>query len=240
MNFRNKKEIIGMIHLAGPNVIEKAISEIEIYDECGLSGIIIENYHGNIDSVIKTIESLDRLKKIKIGINILPNEFLQSFEIAKKYNLDFIQLDYVSGTYKPNVKLDKEDNIHLFKEILNSGIQILGGVWPKYYQPIYGSNLENDINGALDICSAIVVTGTATGQETSLDKIKIFKEILKDSKPLIIGAGVNFQNVKEQLQYAQGAIVGSAFKPNGDTTKTIDKTLVENFMKNVNDLNLNL
>lgn len=219
-----------MIHMAGPKCIEKALSEIEIYDDCGLSGVIIENYHGSTENVIETIESLDRTKKIKIGINILPNEFSTAFEIAKKFNLDFIQLDYISGTYITNIRLDIENNIHLFKDILDSGIRILGGVWPKYYTPIIGSDLEKDINDSLDICSAVVVTGTGTGKETSIDKIKKFNEIINDRKPLIIGAGLNIHNAAEQLMYAQGAIVGSAFKPYGDTFRSVDRKLVEEFM----------
>ena len=36
------------------------------------------------------------------------------------------------------------------------------------------------------------------------------------------------------MKYANGAIVGSAFKPNGDTTKMIDRNLVNKFTKLIN------
>jgi hypothetical protein len=103
---------------------------------------------------------------------------------------------------------------------------------PKYYEPIAGSSLEDDLNNGKLLCDAIVVTGKGTGKSTPLDKIIKFREVLKDF-PLIIGAGLNIDNVSEQMKYADGAIVGSAFKPNGDTTKFVDSRLVNKFMKSI-------
>jgi predicted TIM-barrel enzyme len=58
------KNIIGMIHLSGDTTtskIDTALKEIEIYEKHGLSGTIIENYHGNIAHVMfrtsKTIKT---------------------------------------------------------------------------------------------------------------------------------------------------------------------------------------
>ena len=59
MEFK-KKKIIGMIHLSGPDVINKALEEIKIYEEEGLSGIIIENYHGSLEDVIDVLNYLYR------------------------------------------------------------------------------------------------------------------------------------------------------------------------------------
>lgn len=218
-----------MIHLSGSYPVERALEEIKIFEEEGLSGIIIENYHGTTDDVIETLQCVDT--KMKIGINILPNNYDEAFLNASFYKADFIQLDHVSGIYRKNTTLDKEDYLkyrNKYKEI-----SVFGGVWPKYYEPISGSNLEDDLNNAKSLCDAVVVTGKGTGKSTPLDKIIKFKEVLKDF-PLIIGAGLNIDNVSEQMKYADGAIVGSAFKPDGDTTKMIDRNLVNKFMKLIN------
>jgi predicted TIM-barrel enzyme len=60
-------------------------------------------------------------------------------------------------------------------------------------------------------CDAIVVTQDATGQETSMEKIMEFREILGDF-PLFTGAGMTPQNCEKQLGFVDGAIVGSYFK----------------------------
>jgi len=233
----DKKEIIGMIHLAGPDVVAKALAEIKIYEEEGLCGIIIENYHGSLSDVIKTLDALVvNPTKLKVGINILPNEYETAFELCNKYDfIEFIQLDYISGNY---VRVPEIDTYH-FETTRNSiridrtPPQIYGGVHPKYYTPVVGSDLEQDISVALLYTNTIVVTGSATGSETPIEKIKEFAQYLNIGERLIIGAGLNPLTVREQLSLAHGAIVGSAFKPNGITHQMVDRNLVKCFMDEV-------
>lgn len=230
----NGKQILGMIHLAPPSSIDKALEEIAIYERQGLYGIIIENYHGSVNDVIYLLKRLPKTK-LKIGINILPNEVEEAYRIANEYDVDFIQLDYVAGTYKPNKSLDIIEYGNL--GIKNPNIYIMGGVWPKYYIPIEGSHFHTDLNEGTIIADAVVVTGERTGSETPLDKIKQFREFIDIKKTkckLIIGAGLTVDNVQEQMQYADGAIVGSAFKSNGHTMKMVDENLVKEFMDKLN------
>lgn len=234
MSKKVSKKIYGMVHLSGnEKVLDRAISEIEIFEEEGLSGIIIENYHGSVNDVISVLKNINT--KMEVGINILPNEFEKAFEIASEMKVDFIQLDYISGKYK-NGKGYKELNKekYLLLRERNPNVKILGGVWPKYYTPINGSILKNDLEDGMNLCDSIVVTGSGTGLETPIDKIVEFKNIIGNF-PLIIGAGLNKNNVT-QLHMAEGAIVGSSFKLNSITTNTVERSLVRNFMKSVKEL----
>lgn len=239
----NKKEIIGMIHLSGPDVVQKAMDEIKIYEEEGLSGIIIENYHGSIDDIVDVLNYLIVIPTtMSVGINILPNEYNEAFDLCEKYDfIEFIQLDYVAGKYGKNIELDVSDYLVAGSQ-MGRHIDVFGGIWPKYYKPVDGSNLQDDIDIGLFLAEAIVVTGDSTGLETPLDKIKDFRFKMDNTKnlytivknkPLIVGAGLTPLNVREQLEWAQGAIVGSAFKPNGRTNQMVDRDLVKTFMDEV-------
>lgn len=242
MDFKEKR-ILGMIHLSGDNSnrVERALAEIAIYKEEGLYGCIIENYHGSVDDVENVLLSLmfssnTFVDNFKIGINILPNEYKKSFELAKRYSVDFIQLDYISGKYNPNISLNEDYFLSCSNQ--NSDVKVFGGVWPKYYQPIDGSDLGDDIVEGLFLCDGIVVTGEGTGKETSLDKIKKFGVEIASSSiyhktPLIIGAGLDASNVVEQLEFAQGAIVGSCFKPFKRTQEMVSRELVKEFMNEI-------
>ena len=84
-------------------------------------------------------------------------------------------------------------------------------------------------------CEAIVTTGSGTGIETPRDKLERFRSHL-GYFPLIVGAGVNAENVKEQLAIADGAIVGSYFKPQGDTGQPVDRERVRELMTIVREL----
>jgi len=230
MNFENKP-IFGMIHLSGDNEIriKRAFDEIEILEQEGVDGIIVENYHGDVRDVELVLSELADSKLI-VGLNILPNEYEQAFQMAADYNAKFIQLDYVAGTYFNSKFIYEPRYIEVKKQF--SEVKVLGGVWPKYYQPVKDSILKVDIETGMKRAEAIVVTGEGTGKQTPTDKIKEFREIL-GTHPLIIGAGLNNSNVGEQLAIADGAIVGSCFKPYGVTTQKIDRFLVQEFMKEV-------
>ncbi|HLC31918.1 MAG TPA: BtpA/SgcQ family protein, partial [Candidatus Nanoarchaeia archaeon] len=54
--------------------------------------------------------------------------------------------------------------------------------------------------------------------------------------PLIVGAGVTASNAYEQLSIADGAIVGSYFKSEGDTQSPVKRHKVRELMKIVRQL----
>lgn len=227
------KRIIGMIHLAGRDqkeIIDRAIEEIDLYQSKKLNGAILENYHGEISDVVAVIAEIYRVPRaITVGINILPNNYesaLEWAEVAEPFKNGFIQLDHVAGKYVEGNGINKED--YLTKRLKHPDIKVYGGVWPKYYTPVKGSNLENDLLEGMTMCDAIVVTGNGTGMETPIGKIRYFRQII-GNKELIIGAGLNKHNAREQLAIADGAIIGSYFK-NGKTEGTLDINRIDEIM----------
>lgn len=197
--------------------------EVSIYEEFGIDGIIVENYHSNSKTVSDVLDCLKT--NLEVGVNILPNEYKVSFDLAKKYNGSFIQLDYVSGKYQRNKFIDEKDYSEQYSK--HRQIQVLGGVWPKYYTPV--SNLSEDLDIAKERCDAIVVTGSGTGKVTPIEKIKYFRNHI-GYFPLIIGAGMSVETI-DYLDFADGAIIGSAFKSDNNTMNPVDRFLVEKFMK---------
>lgn len=229
----NRKPILGMIHMYGQEqAADYADKEIEIFEQEGVDGFILENYHGGLKEIRQVLGWIDEIPGNMLkGINILPNDIVTAYELAASYKLDFIQFDYVAGNYERTSPFDYQTFIRFRNRFPE--IKILGGVWPKYYQPVSGSDLSEDIIVAKNNCDAIVVTGAGTGKETPLDKIKEFKRVSQNF-PLIIGAGLTPENVGEQLIHADGAIVGSTFKKLGKTTNPVDRILVREFMAEVN------
>jgi predicted TIM-barrel enzyme len=228
--------IFGMIHLAGNNRIAQALEEIAIFEEEGIDGAIIENYFGSIKDVVETLKETSlRKPKIVIGLNILPNEFDKALLLAHAYKADFIQMDYVAGRYKSehnSKELDFEKYSSLKEKYAD--IIVLGGVWPKYYHPVAGSDLEADLEEGMKRAEAVVVTGAGTGIQTPIHKIKRFKDIL-GQHPLVVGAGLDASNAYEQLCLADGAIVGTSLKFDNNTFNMIDRQRVRDFMSVVKE-----
>lgn len=225
--FQKEKPIIGMIHLAGPSEdirLQRALKELTIYQESGLDGAIIEDYHGNEQDVYNTLRESDKMGlKIIRGINLLRDPY-SSFELAKSFGARFVQFDSIQT---------RDLHLTLYESLKSRypDIAVFGGVRFKYTKET-GNPLEQDLAEARVRCEAIVTTGTGTGIETPLEKLITFKKILRDF-PLIVGAGVTKDNAYEQLRAADSAIVGSYFKPNGITMLEVEKELVKGFMNEV-------
>ena len=233
MDFSNKP-ILAMIHLSGGNPVERALEEIQILEEEGVDGIIVENYHGDEMDVVNTLKAMNETDML-VGINLLPNEFHMSIPMADTYGADFVQLDYVSGNYERVEPFDIESYEAVRKNFPN--VKVLGGVWPKYYEPIIEYQSPNhqlfyDLAQGRERADATVVTGSGTGKETPLEKVELFRRMC-GSHPLIVGAGLNPSNVVEQLTIADGAIVGSCLKPYKLTREKISRDLVKEFMDEV-------
>ncbi len=225
--FPEKKILIGMIHLAGGSVEEKvirALHEVNTYEEQGLDGAIVEDYHGSLDDLESTLKVLPfGSMKIKIGVNTLRDPYL-AFKLADRYGAKFVQFDTIQASageeYNP-----KRFNDRLFMSLRKKypTISVLGGVRFKYV-PATRKSLGDDLADGMFKSDAIVTTGKGTGIETPTQKLKNFKKII-GTFPLIVGAGVNDENVVEQMSVADGAIIGSFFK-NGDTEASVDKQRV--------------
>jgi len=231
--FKKPKPILGMIHLAGDssdNKIKRALAEMKIFENCSIDGAIIENYHaGSMKVVEETLKEATKHKlNLVLGVNVLPNEFYVSIPMAAKYGAAFVQLDVIAGKYTA-YELPYAEYASIREK--HPDVMTLGGVWFKYYTPVEGSNLENDLLEGAKRAEAIVVTGEGTGMETDLEKIKKFRQILGPDKPLIVGAGLTPENAYQQLEIADGAIVGSYLKTDGKTQNPIHSGRVRTLME---------
>lgn len=234
--FENEKPILGMIHLKGDTdkeVFERAKKEIDIYLNSDIDGIILENYFGNYYQLEKVIEYVKSIEtNIPIGVNCL-NVDAMGFELSIKYDLDFLQIDSVVGHVNPRDEATLDAFFKLYREKCKA--YVIGGVRFKY-QPILSKNsVEEDLKIATSRCDAIAVTGNATGEETSLDKIISFRKTLSDF-PLIVAAGITDENIRKQLHYCDSAIVGSYFKDNRKDNGNLDKNNIKELMDIVNSI----
>ena len=216
-----------MIHLAGRTreKVNRALEEINVYKQEGLSGAIIEDYHGTLQDVKETLKLLPKdSPKFRIGINLLEDPYY-AFELAEKYERQFIQLDTIQASRR------FDENLYLLLRRRHPNLYVFGGIRFKYIPPT-GKSLEEDIRNGMSRCDAIVTTGEGTGIETPTQKLVEFKKIMENF-PLIVGAGLNDRNAREQLAVADGAIIGSYFKE-GRTDFHVDRQRVREIVKLIN------
>lgn len=206
-----------------------------------VQGVIVENYDiGYLDASRATAEMAQRLafitravverSQIPVGLNVLPNDYWNAFRIAGETGARFIQLDHVTGDFVGCESVDPADYSRYRRRYPT--IVVLGGVHPKYYELVDPStSIRRSAQTAQDLADAVVVTGTETGIEASLDDLRTVRAAIGDY-PLLVGSGLTAANADQQLSIADGAIVGTAFKRRGVVPgETIDEKLVEEFMQ---------
>ncbi len=224
--FSVRKPIIGMIHLAGDKEekVERAVREMEIYDKYLVNGVIIGDYHGDVDDVYEVLEAVQGTDfRFAKGVNIL-GDYEESFMLADEFGASFIQIDctqFSSGSRKEG---------YLRKRSLYEDIAVLGGVRSVGRPTITRKSLEQDIESAMPLCEAIVITRNATGEEIPIRKLEDFDEITPEDYPLINGTGVNRDNLYEQMRFVNGAIIGDGLKLQRDTKLGADPEEVKYIM----------
>ena len=79
------------------------------------------------------------------------------------------------------------------------------------------------------IPDAVLVSGVITGEAAALSDLEAVKKVLP-STPVLANTGVKHATVADVLKIADGCVVGSSLKIDGDTWKAVDPDRARDFM----------
>ncbi|HEY9216307.1 MAG TPA: BtpA/SgcQ family protein [Ancylobacter sp.] len=85
------------------------------------------------------------------------------------------------------------------------------------------------------LADAILVSGPITGQPADASDLRKVREALPEI-PLFANTGVRLENVRDVLSVADGCVIGTHFKVDGDTWNAVDGERVKRFMDVVETL----
>ena len=85
------------------------------------------------------------------------------------------------------------------------------------------------------LADVILVSGPMTGEAVAAANLRVVKDALPDT-PVFANTGVNLGNVGDILRIADGAIIGTHFKVDGNTWNPVDGARVKRFMDKVRSL----
>ena len=234
--FQNPKPVLAMLHLKGDTPeerLERAVSEADIYVQCGVDAMIVEDYYGDVNDVEKAIAYLrEERPNYCLGVNVL-DDFPKSYQLARDYCLSFMQVDSICGHLD---KAEEQAYLQMVDSYRQDGkVAVIGGVRFKYQPYLSGRSLAEDLVIGSQHCDAIAVTGAGTGEETDSEKISQFRQVLGDF-PLVVAAGLTKATLQEKLSIGDAAIVGSTFKDTRKDTGDVSAEHVCEFMDEVRRL----
>ena len=85
------------------------------------------------------------------------------------------------------------------------------------------------------IPDAILISGQITGESVAISELKKVKNLIPNT-PVLANTGVKIENVEDTLSVADGVIIGSSLKVDGNTWNTVDPKRASDFMNKVKSI----
>jgi len=110
-------------------------------------------------------------------------------------------------------------------------VLIFADVGVKHASPLAGTGLLQETRDLSErgMADAVIVSGSGTGHPTSLEDLQTVKE--NSALPVLIGSGTTLQSLPDLDRFADGYIVGSAFKEAGKAQNPVSQAATEAFVK---------
>ena len=165
-----------------------------------------------------------------IGIQILAGANKEALAVAQAAELDFIRAEgFVFGHLADEGYMDScAGELLRFRKMIGAeSIAIFTDVKKKHSSHAITSDvtLEETITAAeFFLSDGIIITGTSTGKEASLDDVK--KAFYSTKLPMIVGSGITVENISTYWNFADAFIVGSYFKKDGGWKNGVEKDRV--------------
>lgn len=248
--------LVGVIHLpplvGAPALLLKSTREIahdaaneaRLLKDAGYDACIVENYgdapflRGPVEP--PTIAALtviamairDAVPELALGINVLRNDAAAALSIAAAVEAQFIRVNIHVGARVADqgiIEGDAARTLRLRKAIDATNIEIWGDVDVKHSAPLAPYDLEQEVSDLVHRggASAVLVTGSGTGQAVDLAKLERVKRTAH--APVYIASGATIDNIAALMVHADGVIVGSALRKDSRAGAPIDAALAKRF-----------
>lgn len=233
--FKQKKPLIGMVHLPPlpgykgfpgmDALITHVEAEVRLLEELGYDGVLIENEYDQPHQILAAPETLAAMailtrcavrtaKSIVVGTEILLNDPKASLAAAFTGGASFIRTDYfvdrmLRPEYGGEMHIDPEGLIAYRRRIGAEQIAIMADIQVKYATMIRPRPISESANEAKDKgADAVIVSGNLTGVAPDLTDLNQASKAVPNY-PILIGSGLNSDNIEKVLAVATGAIVGT-------------------------------
>jgi hypothetical protein len=252
------KPVIAMVHLpALPGsplsktdiaaIAEYAVSDAKTLVEGGVHALMVENFgdvpfsagkvaQHTVACMTRVIyEIRSKFPSVPLGVNVLRNDGMAALAVAVATGSQFIRVNVLSGARLTDQGIIEGCSYELLRarrELGADHIEILADVDVKHSYPLAPVAIEQEVSDMFDraLAQAVIVSGSGTGGAVDIGKLRNVKA-KAGSRPVLLGSGLTEASMGQLLAIADGAIVGTALKFDGDVRKRVDPARVAGFME---------
>jgi membrane complex biogenesis BtpA family protein len=240
--------LIGMVHVAPlpgsprwdgsmERVVAAALADARALIEGGMDALLVEN-HGDAPFTPGRVEPATvaalavvarevraALPAATLGINVLKNDARAALAVACAVGARFIRVNVHAGAVVADQGLVQADAYHTLRDrrLLGADVRIFADVGGKHATPLAPVDLEQHARDLRHrgLADGLVVSGPATGAATSIADVKRVRGAVSDV-PILIGSGATPDTAAELLSIADGLIIGTSVKRDGDVAQPVD------------------
>ncbi len=255
--FGTEKPIIGMVHfppLPGSPlyddskgmeyVIERVKNDLRALQKGGVDAVMFCNENDRpytLNADFSTVAAMARVIgelmdeiRVPFGVDVLWDP-KAALAIAKATGASFIR-EVVTGVYASDMGLWNTNvgDLYRYRKLLDAAnIRVFFNISAEFASRLDGRSLEEIAKSVVfsSLADVVLVSGPMTGQAPRVDHIRRVKENV--DVPVFANTGVKLENVRDVLEVADGAIVGTSFKVDGITWNPVDEGRVRRFMEEV-------
>jgi uncharacterized protein len=261
-NFRSVfglgKPVIGMVHLGAlpgaplhdperglEGLVEDASRDLEALQAAGFDAVMFGNendrpYELAVDpastaTMAFVIGRLCPRIAVPFGVNVLWDA-MSTVALAAATGAGFVR-EILTGYYASDMgpwTPDAGRAMRYRDRLGRRDLAVLYNVSAEFAWSLDRRSLADRARSAVfsSVPDAVLVSGQITGEAPELSEIAAVKRVLPDT-PVLANTGVQHDTVAEVLRVADGCIVGSALKVDGDTWNPVDPERAAAFMARV-------
>lgn len=251
--------VIGMVHAAPlpgsprydgdwQKLIDLAVADTAALTDGGCDGIMIENFGDTpfyphrlpaitIAAMTRLATEVRHVTSLPLGINMLRNDGQSALAVAVAVGAQFIRVNVLCGARVTDQGLVTGIAHDLLRERSQFNahyVRILADVDVKHSAPLGPRSLVDETHDLVERggADAVIVSGSATGQPTSLADSQTIQSAAGNT-PVFIGSGATIETVAALKPYCHGFIVGTHFKRDGVVSEPVDVERVRAFVSAV-------
>ncbi len=210
--------------------------EARLLAEAGYDGLILENFGDapffaevvpphTVAAMTVVARAVRKTVQLPLGINVLRNDAMSALAIAHATGASFVRVNVLTGVYATDQGTieGRAAEVIRYRARIDSTALIFADIHVKHATPISQPDVvlaaeETAYRGRAD---ALILTGATTGRAADLEQVRRVREAVPD-RPIVIGSGITPDTIAAALEHADGVIVGTALKVDGQTTHPID------------------
>ncbi|NLY56171.1 MAG: BtpA/SgcQ family protein [Firmicutes bacterium] len=250
-----EKPVIAMVHFpANPGsplyddeggmekILESVSRDLNALQDGGVDAVMFCNEgdrpytlvpgYETVASMARVIGQLMPQIKIPFGVDILWGP-QQALALGKAVGARFVR-EIFTGNYDSDMGLwttNVGETFRYRKRIDATNIKLFFNINAEFAMPLSPRQLDKLAKSVVfsSLADVLCVSGPMTGESGDLRDLEIVKNAVPDT-PVVANTGVKEHNVKQILSVADGCIVGTALKKDGNTWNPVDPERVKRFM----------